>query len=165
MGDVENMRVQQVEKALMCLRNVSANMKLQCKHLLKLCGLFTQDQHVCEVFVTFFCRILDRPKIPNLMRCLSKKVQGMIVQRIGPINIYASNPQLCDIHWILRLNHRDEFTVARQLTNVAVKDTSVNSIHDLHINGRQMPRLTEDQSLWTVLCGHVMDNVIPTNVL
>lgn len=55
--------------------------------------------------------------------------------------------------------------VAKRLKNICVKDKEVSSYKNLKINGRTIPAVTEDESVWGILTGHVMDGVVPTNVL
>ncbi|KAK3235886.1 hypothetical protein CYMTET_53941 [Cymbomonas tetramitiformis] len=150
--------------ALNCLRVLSVTQYISVKHLSRLLDLFAvSDEHVIEVVVIFWQRILDRARFPELMKKISKKAQAGIGQRLGPLNIFNGN--MPDHHWLLRLSQRDEHEVLKRLVRIAVKDTTCNSVNNLYINGRQMPRITEDESLYTVLSGHVQDGMIPTNVL
>lgn len=150
--------------ALNCLRVLSVNQYISVKHLSRLLEFFAvSDEHVIEVVVIFWQRILDRARFPELMKKISKKAQAGIGQRLGPLNIFNAN--MPDHHWLLRLSQRDEHEVLKRLVRIAVKDTTCNSVNNLYINGRQMPRITEDESLYTVLSGHVQDGMIPTNVL
>ncbi|KAK3238643.1 hypothetical protein CYMTET_51359 [Cymbomonas tetramitiformis] len=152
------------ETALAGLRVMSIDHYINCKHLIRLLELFQDnDAHCIELMVIWYGRILDRGKISEVMKRMSNAAQAGFGQRIGPLNIF--NPNAPDIHWLLRLRYKDECEVARRLVRIAQKDTNTNSFNDLQVNGRQMPRITEDESLWAVLSGHVMEGMTPTNVL
>ncbi|KAK3288809.1 hypothetical protein CYMTET_3730 [Cymbomonas tetramitiformis] len=158
------LKIRDRKGALRALRVYSVNQYITTKHLCQLLEKFEgSDEDMTEVVVIFYQRVLDRARFPDVIKKLSKKAQGTIGQRLGPLNIF--NSDLPDIHWLLRLSHPDELEACKRLLRIAVKDTGVDSVTNLYVNGSKMPRITEDESLYTVLSGHVKDGMIPTNVL
>ena len=85
-----------------------------------------------ELFVIFFCRLVDEENMHLALFCLTQEEQEVIMHRLGPLNLF--NPFEPDGKYKLDLAQHDTHLLAEILIKLGIGEHG-KTLHDEHYNG------------------------------
>lgn len=117
---------------IITLRRRSANFFLSSEQISKLLKMFTKSMERVEVFIIFFCRLVDEECMFLCLDELTKIERQAVMHRLGPLNLF--NPFRPDGFYKLDLSQHDTHLLAEILIKMAVGENG-KCLFDERYNG------------------------------
>ncbi|KAK9844710.1 hypothetical protein WJX74_005783 [Apatococcus lobatus] len=128
----------------------------QMLYVLRMMPTLAARVHLC---VIFWARLVERDRSwPKVMDKLAAAEQVAVCQQLGYSNVLDIG--VLDMHYSLRMNHEDEYQVAKKLYKIATVSTSEN-LTNICIDGIEK-KMSQGANMWAVMLGGAEENSRPS---
>ena len=117
---------------LITLRRKSSQVFMSAEQICSMLGMFDKPLERTELFVVFFCRLVDEENMHLALSALSEEEQEVIMHRLGPLNLF--NPFQPDGKYKLDLAQHDTHLLAEILIKLGIGEQG-KTLHNEHYNG------------------------------
>jgi len=117
---------------IITLRRKSSNFYMSSEQIRRILRMFSKPMERVEVFVIFFCRLVDEECTFLCLEELSQIERQAVMHRLGPLNLF--NPFRPDGYYKLDLSQHDTHLLGRILIKMAVGEHG-KCLHEEFYNG------------------------------
>ncbi|GMI04608.1 hypothetical protein TrVE_jg9920 [Triparma verrucosa] len=103
---------------LITLRRKSAQVFVGAEQIQKMLAYFDKPLERVELFVIFFCRLVDEENMHLALNCLSQEEKDAVMHRLGALNLF--NPFQPDGRYSLDLSQHDTHLLAEILIKLGI---------------------------------------------